>query len=379
MWSMWTRAPSVARVVAVLALASWAMAAGMRHSDRPVVGALLGAIATLGLLPRSRLALVALALVFATLIALDPVAGFSGPDDPFIVAIAWASFRVGRHAPLRAQPWAAAATLFFLSINLTETDSSSLPADLVFPALFTGAPWLAGLALQLHAARSEKAGELARDVIGARQSELRKATSDERLRVARELHDVAAHHMSAVSIEAQVLRARAERGDHVTGAELAAIESTARQALDELRKVLGVLRVDDAGLELSPQPSLSDLPQLIEDCRRAGQAIECTVDGNPRRIPDGVSLAAYRITQEALTNARRHGSRGAATVTLTWLPVEIRLTVRNAVGKPKPGFRSGNGVRGMHERAELYGGSLSAGPDRAGMWVVEACLPTPAP
>lgn len=379
MSSVWSRSLLVGRIAGAVLLASWAVLIGAQNSQRPAIGALIGAVATSFLAAQPRFPLTALTLAFGGLVALEPLAGFEPPEDPFIVAILWASYGVGRYAPLKRQPWAAVATLFFLSINLTDPEAGSFPATLVFPALFTAAPWLLGLALQLHASRSERARELALDLIGARESELRRATTDERLRLARELHDVAAHHMTAVSIEAQVLRARLERGEAVVSAQLASIESTAQQALDELRKVLGVLRVDGDAIELSPQPSVLQLPELVDECHKAGQPVEFAVEGIPRPISDGISLAAYRIAQEALTNARRHGADGTTTLALRWQPKTIGLMVHNPTSSKRAGINAGNGVRGMQERAELYGGSLAAGPDGHGGWVVEACIPAPEP
>ncbi|MFE9412875.1 sensor histidine kinase [Streptomyces sp. NPDC006704] len=184
---------------------------------------------------------------------------------------------------------------------------------------------------------------------------------EERMRIARELHDVVAHSLSIVAVQAGV-------GHHVIGSRpdeaaksLAAIETTSRDALGELRSLLGVLR-DDDGAEWLPG-GLDDLGTLIEQTRRAGVQVELTTKGRPRTLPRGLDRAAYRIVQEALTNVVKHAHTSRARATIAYAPGEVALTVVDAgAGRTSTPITEGHGLTGMKERAALYGGEAHAGP-----------------
>jgi signal transduction histidine kinase len=208
---------------------------------------------------------------------------------------------------------------------------------------------------------------------------LEHAARGERARIARELHDIVAHHISTLSVQAETARLTT-RGLPPEGAErLLAIGGTARLALTEMRRLLGVLREDvpaaDTEVARTPQPGLHQLVGLVDEARAtAGGAVRLTVRGRVVELDPGVELTAYRIVQEALTNARRHAPGAGVDIELTYGERELRVTVRDAgPGCSEPG--GGHGLLGMRERAATAGGTLRTGAGPAGGFVVEAVLP----
>ena len=238
-----------------------------------------------------------------------------------------------------------------------------------FPALEWGVPWLAGRLVRRQTMRAHDAGARA----ALLEVEAREAVVRERDRIARELHDVVAHAVSVMVVQAGAERVSATSDPARTRTALEAIETTGRQALVELRTMLGVLRAsEDAGLD--PQPDLSAVPALVEQVRAAGLDVRLVSRGSGS-APAGVGLAAYRVVQEGLTNALRHGS-GDATVTLE-VDDAVCVEVRNGMGaRSEEG--SGRGLLGMRERVHLFGGTLHAGQE-GDVWVLRASLPIVRP
>ena len=362
----------IGRALVMGALAVWLVWVA-RSAGRPAVAAGLGLAALGTFVIQRRQPVVTLATVIASLMLATELGDFGGPDDPFLVMLLWASFGVGRYGSLRQQPWAAAATLLLLSMNLLLPGAVS-PADIVFPVLLVAAPWLLGLAVQLAGIRARLAEDHADEVIRAQEQLLRQATQDERVRLARELHDVAAHSMSVVSLHAQVLRRKLEAGSPVSADDARVIETAAQEALWELRRVVGVLRPFEAPQGLEPQPQAGQIPDLVQECRRAGQPVDLVIDGTPPNLPPGLSLTVFRLAQEALSNSRRHGA-GPAQVALRWSSGGLDLEVSNPVAGGARFDRPGHGLIGMRERAELYGGTFTAGADSDGCWRVDVHLP----
>jgi signal transduction histidine kinase len=207
---------------------------------------------------------------------------------------------------------------------------------------------------------------------------LEHAARGERARIARELHDVVAHHISMIAVQAETARL-APPGMPAEGAKrLLAIGDTARAALTEMRRLLGVLR-EDAGTVTTrqPQPGLEHLNELIDEARDSTAAsTRLIVRGRVTSLDPGIELTAYRIVQEALTNARRHAPGAAVDVELNYAKATLRLRVRdNGPGPPSDASSSGHGLLGMRERAAMVGGALSAGPGWVGGFVVDATLP----
>jgi signal transduction histidine kinase len=211
---------------------------------------------------------------------------------------------------------------------------------------------------------------------------------EERLEIARELHDVLAHSLSVIAIQSGVGRHVMHDQPEEARKALLAVESTSRSALDELRRVLGVLRRRDEGAaELTPAPTLGDLDTLIEGVRAAGVRVDLVIEGNAPALPEGLQLSVYRIIQEALTNVVKHAHEAPATVRLTFPKDEVVIEVTNdaAANEPRPDMTSinpsfdsneGHGIVGMTERALAFDGSLSAGQIPGGGFRVLAHLST---
>ncbi|HEX6664874.1 MAG TPA: sensor histidine kinase [Gaiellaceae bacterium] len=201
---------------------------------------------------------------------------------------------------------------------------------------------------------------------------------EERTRIARELHDIVGHHLSVIAVESEAARLTSpELSSNVAG-RLEAIASTAREALIETRRLLGVLREDTAGqTDRAPQPGLGELDELIDTAQASGTQIRLIREGDIRRLAPSVALAAYRIVQEALTNARRHAEGADVDVEVSYRDHGLHLRVRDYGSGALDGEPvAGHGLTGMRERAILAGGTFSAGPAEGGGFEVEATLPT---
>jgi signal transduction histidine kinase len=203
------------------------------------------------------------------------------------------------------------------------------------------------------------------------------AVADERRRIARELHDVVAHHVSVMSVLATGTRRALSRDPVAADEALATIEETGRVALREMRRLLVVLRTDaEPAGELEPQPGLPGIEILLEQVREAGLPVQLTTMGEPGHLDPGVALAVYRITQEALTNALKHAGPASADVRLSFGVKELAIEISDTGRGPRPGPRTvGHGLLGMRERISLYGGTLRAGPRPGGGFRVFARIP----
>jgi signal transduction histidine kinase len=242
------------------------------------------------------------------------------------------------------------------------------------------AAWLVGLTLRNRALREDALRARAALLEREREERARAAVGHERARIARELHDVVAHSISVIAVQAgaalEVLGQSPERARQ----PLATIEASAREALGEMRRLLGVLRTDDGGSTLAPQPGLAELPVLVEHVRRAGLQVELRVVGSPRRVEPGIDLSAYRIVQEALTNTLKHAGQARADVVVRYGERSLELEILDDGAARGNGDGQGHGLVGMRERVALCGGTLDAGPSPAGGFSVRARLPLgPAP
>jgi signal transduction histidine kinase len=241
------------------------------------------------------------------------------------------------------------------------------------------AAWAAGRAVRAGRAFAGGLREQAERRARATVDQARRAVAEERLEIARELHDVVAHSMSVIAVQAGVGRYVIGQDPAEAASALAAIETTSRATLREMRQLLGVLRDGMPG-EMLAVPGLDDIPELA---RRAGLRVDVAVRGTPRRLPAGMDLAAFRIVQEALTNVVKHAAtdRGRVEVTYSADAVAIEVTDDGA-GGAAPGSRDhgdqGHGLIGMRERVALYGGEFSAGPLPGRGYRVRARLPTEA-
>jgi signal transduction histidine kinase len=227
---------------------------------------------------------------------------------------------------------------------------------------------------------------LQRELVQGREREQRQqarsALLEERARIARELHDVVAHHMSVIAVRAETAPFRIPGLSEAVKDDMAETGAIARQALTEMRRLLGVLRGADVGAERAPQPGMDRLEGLVAAVRGAGLAVDLHITDGQRPLPAGVELSAYRILQEALSNALRHAPGARATVEVGYEPDRLRLRVHNdpppASAERPPPAPPGHGIVGMRERAAMLGGTLAAGPTSDGGYLVEAVLPLEA-
>ncbi|MBT2486114.1 MULTISPECIES: sensor histidine kinase [unclassified Microbacterium] len=253
--------------------------------------------------------------------------------------------------------------------------ASSATANLIVTASVGAAVFLIALLL---AGRMRVAEELTREKEHSALEESRRALVEERTRIARELHDVVAHTMSVIQVQSSTARYRLPGLDTAVAAEFDDIAATARTSLAEMRRMLGVLRTEDQSAELTPQQGIDDVPALVDSIRRAGVDVGLSVEGAAAatHASPAVQIASFRIIQEALSNAVRHAPGTGITVRLQADAAMIRLRVHNGSPSqvPEPSG-TGYGLRGMRERAELLGGTFTAGPDSDGGWMVTAALP----
>lgn len=206
------------------------------------------------------------------------------------------------------------------------------------------------------------------------------AVLQERQRIARELHDVVAHHMSVIAIQAEAAPYKVTEPPPELAESFADIRASALEGLTELRRILGVLRTEESA-EIVPQPGLERLDEVVSSARNGGLTVETEVSGEPSSLPEGVGLSAFRILQEALSNAMKHAPGATVRVQITYDPARLRLRVVNGPGARPPahgGTGGGHGLVGMRERTTMLGGELGAGPTSDGGFAVVAVLPLEA-
>jgi signal transduction histidine kinase len=264
-------------------------------------------------------------------------------------------------------------------VGLTVVAVAGIPggngADVVFNFVLFAAAYLFGSTMRNRRLYGEQLEERAAALERERDEEARRAVSDERLRIAQELHDVVAHSMGVIAVQAGV-------GVHVIDTDpdeakksLDAISQTSRSTLAEIRRMLGVLR-EDTGASYAPAPGLADLDRLVRDVGSAGLEVDVRKEGTRTELPPGVDFTAYRIVQEALTNVLKHAGRARARVVVGYEENALRLEIvddgRGVNGRATPG---GHGLMGMRERAGMYGGSFEAGPRTGGGFRVAVRLP----
>jgi signal transduction histidine kinase len=352
--------------VLLLAGAIVAVGVGVRAdaSTRPLALALgLAAAAVLVLRRRAPTATFAVsgALVLG-LFALDPSAGAVAVIAPAIALYSLALWRGRIH--LAAAVVAAAAAVVLGHLFLAGGHVSALTLQTATHVALVAVPVLAAEALRNRRAYVQLLLERLKLAEREREEEAQRRAEQERLRIARDLHDVVAHTLTTINVQAGVAARLIERDPgHARGA-LATIETASHEALDELRAILGVLReAGDGNAPLEPAPDLAALGALVEHARGSGLRVSFEVEGDqPSWVPDAVQLATFRILQESLTNARRHAPGAEAQVSLAYRADRLRLAVENDAGHTGTanGSRRGVGILGMRERATALGGTLQA-------------------
>jgi signal transduction histidine kinase len=347
----------------------------VRHT--PLVPALLlGAVLCAAMAWRSTAPLAALGATAAAAVALA-VAG-TPPEElaSTSILVAILSFAIGAHLP-RGRAQAGLVGVGALVAVVTALGPNQTVGDVIFPVVLFSSCWALGRVgrgrARLTAELQARTEQLERE----RVERERDAVARERVRIARELHDVVAHSVSVMVVQAGAARSVLDRDPDASVRALGAVEATGREALTEMRRLLGILRPAGEDADHSPQPSLDRLGALIARSRDAGLDVELHVEGRAGPLAPGVDLTAFRLVQEGLTNALKHGGRGRARVVLRWSPEVLEVEVANRVadGPAAHGLTSGGqGLIGMRERVALCGGELRAGPIGRG-FVVRARLP----
>lgn len=237
--------------------------------------------------------------------------------------------------------------------------------------------WVLGDSMRYRRAYYLDLEDKARRLERERDQQAQIGAAAERARIARELHDVVAHHVSVMVVQAEGASYALDTSPETTRRALGTIAETGRSALAEMRRLIGVLRSEGNAADRAPQPGVDQLEDLLEQVRATGIAVDFKVEGVPVPLPQGMALAAYRIVQESLTNTRKHGGpRVRADVSLHYGEDELRMLVRDdGRGASALTDGKGNGLTGMKERVAMYGGALRAGPRLEGGYQVEAVLP----
>ncbi|MDP9070012.1 MAG: sensor histidine kinase [Actinomycetota bacterium] len=326
---------------------------------------------TFPLLWRRRWPVPVLALVVPFGPALDLVNSKGGVIS-YVLAVILAAFTVGRHSDRPATWWGPLLCVGFFWAGYALT--GGVLSDYIYTAVFYGSAWAVGYVLRQRATRIAELHEATEDLQQQQEERERRAVAEERARIARELHDIVSHSISVITIQAQAVRHRLDPEQTAEARDLGDVEDAAREAMAEMRRLLGVLRADGP-VALSPQPGLDQLPRLLAETEAAGVRVELRTEGDAGPLPPGLDLAAYRIVQEALTNCRKHSPASAAKVIIRYFPASLELQVHNDGPVAVARGEAGQGLIGMRERVLLYGGTVSAGPDPDGGFSVRATLP----
>jgi signal transduction histidine kinase len=352
---------------------------GDNHAVPPVsvLGIVLAVAASLPIVLRRRFPLGVLAIV-ETALALHLVTVDSDArlgSAALIIAMFTVASRTPRSTSVRAAIAVIAVNgvIYLGMLALGRVDAG---LELIFTSVLTAGSWALGDNIGTRraylASLEDRAGRLERE----QQERAERAVLDERGRIARELHDVVAHHVSAIAVQAGAAEERADRDPAAAREALAVIQATSRQALAEMRALVGVLRGSDDGAALAPQPGLAQVDRLAAQSRAAGLEVRVRVEGAPRQLPEALDVSAYRIVQEALTNTLRHAHARHADVLVRYAPSELEIMVTDdGAGRGGAASPTGRGLVGMRERVALFQGRLEVGSSPGGGFRVHAQLP----
>jgi signal transduction histidine kinase len=375
------------RVDAAIAVAVFAASLGLLAAGDTDLGnhagdvdALATALTALASLPLVARRVAPLPVFVLTALASTALFGLAGPAGPPIgptIALYTVAATADESAVDRRLTFGVVAVMLAAHLTATGLATGGFPGtQIVLAVCVWGGAWLAGERTRLRVDRMAELEERAAKAERDAQRERRLAAAEERMRIARDLHDSAGHAINVILVHAGLGRLQVERDPASAHAAFATIEEVARETVGEIDQLVRVLRDDrprEAG-DVEPPPGIAALEGLVDRHRAAGLAVTASVRGNRRPLSPGVDQGAYRIVQEALTNAARHGA-GSAAVELAFGAGALELTVTNPLG-PGAATRgaNGHGIAGMHERTALLGGSLEAGA-HDGRFEVRARLP----
>ena len=276
-----------------------------------------------------------------------------------------------------ARAWSGLAVAVIAGVaNSVGTADPVEPGDIVFPLVLLAGPWLAGRALRLWRDRTAQLQRLTEELAHEREERAVLAVAAERARIARELHDVLTQSMNVIVINAEGAQEALDHDPALAHRPLAKIQETGRAALRETRRMLGMLRAPEEPDQLGPLPGIADLAELVEGVGSAGPAVRLRIEGEARPLPPALELSAYRIVQQALTNTLTHARAGRVDVVVRHAPDSLEIdVVDDGCGDGAGTVGSGFGLLGMRERAALFGGTFTAGPELHGGFGVHARLP----
>jgi signal transduction histidine kinase len=319
--------------------------------------------------PLTVLVMVAGAVVAQALVTVPPVSFGT------FLAVLLAVYTVAAHTRRREALAGAAIGAIAVAVQGVREPGDASAFEAVYGIVYFGGAWVLGRALRRRRLTAVELRNRAARLEREREERARVAVAEERGRIARELHDVIAHSMSVIVVQAGAAEQILEHDPVRAREALGSIRRAGNDALEEMRRLLGILRHEDEELTLAPQPSIARLDELLGQARAGGLPVELVVDGQPRQLAPGVELAAYRIVQEALTNSRKHAGAAHARVIIRYAPDALELDVVDNGRPSQPGEGTGHGLVGMRERAALYGGVLEAGAGPEGGFAVHARLP----
>ncbi len=329
-------------------------------------------LCTVPLAWRRRASLAAFSVIIATFSLAQPLTSASASFFAGLLPALIGAYSVARYEEGRRVLAGIAIGLAGMLLLVATTANFQKSEELFFETFLWSSAWLLGWTIRRGERRARDLGMRAERLEREREQQARAAVIDERARIARELHDVVAHGVSVMVVQAGAARSMLPQEDDATRAQLQSIEGIGRQALTEMRHMLEMLRDDDE-LALEPLPGIGQLDALVAAAGEANLPVEVRIDGEPQPLPPGIDLTAYRIVQEALTNAIKHAGPANAHVTVRYRPDALELEVTDDGAGVSNGHRNGvgHGLVGMRERTALYGGELHVGPrgDGAGFAV----------
>jgi len=373
-WRLVERHPFASDAAIAVALAAFVLSdllgSGDYYTASKAIYVPAALLMTLPLAWRRSAPLPVAAIVLGALVFESLAVGSAPTPDTQLVGWLLAIYTVAAHcdrvAALVGGAMALVAGLVWMGID-----------DFLFPVVVFGGAWLAGRLVRQRDVHAQVAEERSAALAREREANVRAASAEERARIARELHDVLSHSVSVMVVQAGAERMALGSGKPVTAEALEAIEKTGRQALTEMRRLLGMLRVSDEPPAHAPQPTLAELDELVTQVREAGVPVELHIEGRQVALPPGVAVSAYRIVQEALTNVLKHAGPANARVIVRYASRELELEIADDGQGPQAGD-AGHGLVGMRERVALYDGEFDAGARNGGGFVVRVRLPLAA-
>jgi signal transduction histidine kinase len=360
------------------AFVTWALLEVVTGTVHGTVGVnVVAAVAGTGALAWRRSATAPAALLCAGGLAFKTAWGLQLDGLALLAAILVASYSVGRHLPSRPALTTTIAVLLLAWLSLFGLPAADQTiANYPFIALWVCGPALAGAALRVQIQRAAQAADHLARAEMEQEQHTRSAVQSERGRIARELHDTVAHAVSVMVLHAGAVRSRLPDDLASEQEALLQAEEAGRRAIAELRRLLGVLRSDDATPLVQPQPTMAGIDELVEESRRVGLEVRLTVEGLKPALEPAIEVSAYRILQEALTNVRKHAAARTVSVRVGYDDDWVRLRVADdGVGSPDGEPGPGHGLVGIRERVEVYGGLLSLTSPATGGFVMDVALP----